>query len=258
MVEAIIDISLRKVAQKDLLESEHKYRKLFEEANDAIFLSDVTTGHIIDANKKAERLLGQSVREIIGMHHSQLYDSKTSRNSTKTRLKENLNDFETTVTRKSGEIVPVHVSSSELTLSGKQLVQEIFRDITDLKQSEKQLIDYQKELRSLASQLSLAEERERRRLAIYVHDHISQVLATCSMKLSALFEEVSSTRTKEAIDEVAQAILTVAANQTYLCPVIVDTVVKNYYGVFNLGYNARGAHRKFVWIDQDLMESMGY
>ena len=258
MVEAIIDISLRKVAQKDLLESEHKYRKLFEEANDAIFLSDVTTGRIIDANKKAERLLGQSVREIIGMHHSQLYDSKTSRNSTKTRLKENLNDFETTVTRKSGEIVPVHVSSSELTLSGKQLVQEIFRDITDLKQSEKQLIDYQKELRSLASQLSLAEERERRRLAIYVHDHISLVLATCSMKLSALFEEVSSTRTKEAIDEVAQAILTVAANQTYLCPVIVDTVVKNYYGVFNLGYNARGAHRKFVWIDQDLMESMGY
>ena len=34
--------------------------------------------------------------------------------------------------------------------------------------------------------------------------------------------------------------------------------VKNYYGVFNLGYNAQGAHRKFVWIDTDLMKSMGY
>ena len=202
MVEAIIDISLRKVAQKDLLEFEHKYRKLFEEANDAIFLSDLDTGYVINANKQAEQLLGRSVKEIIGMNPSQLYDTKKSRNYGKMRLKENLHDFETTVRRKSGEIVPVHISSSEFTLSGKPLVQEIFKDITDLKQSEKQLIDYQKELRSLASQLSLAEERERRRLAIYVHDHISQVLATCSMKLSALSEEVSSARTKKAIDEV--------------------------------------------------------
>jgi PAS domain S-box-containing protein len=202
MVEAIIDISLRKIAEKGLLESEHKYRKLFEEANDAIFLSDVHTGYIVDANKQAELLLGRSVKEIIGMHHSRLYDTKKSRNSGKIRLNENLHDFDTTVSRKSGEIVPVHISSSELTLSGKQLVQEIFRDITNLKQAENQLMDYQKELRSLASQLSLAEERERRRLATYVHDHIGQNIAVCSMKLSALLEELPSTRTKKVIDEV--------------------------------------------------------
>ena len=51
------------------------------------------------------------------------------------------------------------------------------------KRAESQVADYQDNLRSLASSLSLAEERERRRLAVYLHDQIGHTLALANIKL---------------------------------------------------------------------------
>ena len=65
-------------------------------------------------------------------------------------------------------------------------------DITPRKLAEKKLITYQERLRSLASELSLAEERERRRLAADLHDRIGQALAIIKIRLGALRELVSS------------------------------------------------------------------
>ena len=50
--------------------SEEKYRKLLELANDAVFVADVETGIIVEANRKASELIGRPVEEIVGMHHS--------------------------------------------------------------------------------------------------------------------------------------------------------------------------------------------
>ena len=47
---------------------------------------------------------------------------------------------------------------------------------------------YQERLRSLASELSLAEERERRRIAVDLHDQIGQTLALIQIKLQAMRE----------------------------------------------------------------------
>jgi signal transduction histidine kinase len=79
---------------------------------------------------------------------------------------------------------------------------ETLVDISKRKKAETQLLEYQKELRSLASQLSLAEERERRRIATEVHDRISQAMAVCSIKLGALLESASSTRLAKDINEI--------------------------------------------------------
>lgn len=59
-------------------------------------------------------------------------------------------------------------------------------DITAEKQTEQRLIGYQASLRSLTSQLALAEERERRRIATRIHDEISQNLAYAKLCISAL------------------------------------------------------------------------
>jgi len=50
---------------------------------------------------------------------------------------------------------------------------------------------FQQRLRALTSQLSLAEERERKRLATGLHDQIGQPLAVLKMKLDALKEPLS-------------------------------------------------------------------
>jgi PAS domain S-box-containing protein len=46
-----------------------------------------------------------------------------------------------------------------------------------------ELVQHQERLRELATELNLAEQRERRRLATDLHDHLQQILATCKLKL---------------------------------------------------------------------------
>ncbi len=61
-----------------------------------------------------------------------------------------------------------------------------YQETSRRKLAEAQLVEFQERLRSLTSQLSLAEERERRRIAVYLHDNIGQKLAISSIKLGQL------------------------------------------------------------------------
>ena len=58
-------------------------------------------------------------------------------------------------------------------------------NISARKRQEQRLQEYQQRLKSLAGQLTLAEERERRRIATDLHDHIGQSLALCRLQLAA-------------------------------------------------------------------------
>lgn len=59
-------------------------------------------------------------------------------------------------------------------------------DVTARKQAEQQLVEQRRQLRALVSQLAVAEEHERRRIADGLHDDISQLLAAARLKLSLL------------------------------------------------------------------------
>ena len=73
-----------------------------------------------------------------------------------------------------------------------------FQEIKNRKSAEEQLNAFQERLRSLTSQLSLAEERERRRIAVYLHDNIGQKLAISSIKLGQL-KDAALTANSEAL-----------------------------------------------------------
>ncbi|MBN1805382.1 MAG: PAS domain S-box protein [Sedimentisphaerales bacterium] len=75
-------------------------------------------------------------------------------------------------------------------------------DITHRKIAEEQLFDYQEKLKSLASKLSVIEERERYRLATELHDQIGQSLVMSKLKLDSLRESVSSDMPAEILDDV--------------------------------------------------------
>ncbi len=60
------------------------------------------------------------------------------------------------------------------------------KEVLQRRRAEEQLVAYQADLRSLASQLTLAEEQERRRLAVHLHDQIGQNLALSHIKLQEL------------------------------------------------------------------------
>lgn len=73
------------------------------------------------------------------------------------------------------------------------------------------LLCYQEDLRYLASALSLSEQRERRRIAEGLHDHIGQNLALVNMRLSAIHRQVTAPETALMIDEARELISAVIA-----------------------------------------------
>ncbi|MFC1476054.1 PAS domain S-box protein [Candidatus Zixiibacteriota bacterium] len=78
----------------------------------------------------------------------------------------------------------------ERTLELSQTNEDLKREILVRKKIEKKLREHRGELQTLASELSLAEERERRRFAANLHDTISQNLVMAHMKLESLTTDV--------------------------------------------------------------------
>jgi signal transduction histidine kinase len=76
----------------------------------------------------------------------------------------------------------------------------LVQDITDRRQAEERLHAHHKRLRALASELSVVEARERRRLASYLHDHIGQNLAIAKIKLGELRQSASSRGMAASLD----------------------------------------------------------
>jgi PAS domain S-box-containing protein len=78
----------------------------------------------------------------------------------------------------------------------------IFEDITARKRAEEASRVHRERLRSLASELSLTEERERQRIATYLHDQIAQVLVVLRLKVSQLEADAGSTDFPKKIQEI--------------------------------------------------------
>ncbi len=77
-----------------------------------------------------------------------------------------------------------------------------FIDITERKQAEQELYEKQKQLNNMTLELILSEERERRRIAIDLHDTLGQDLILTRMKLGGLNKTELSTKQREIISEI--------------------------------------------------------
>jgi signal transduction histidine kinase len=76
------------------------------------------------------------------------------------------------------------------------------QDITERKLAEKHRSRYQRQLRSLASKLTLTEERERRQLATDLHDSIGQALAISKLKLDGLLNSAAVNAVAGDLEEI--------------------------------------------------------
>ena len=143
-LELAIPITERKKAEAVLTGSEEKYRKLFEESMDAIFVADTESGIIVDCNSAALKLVGREKLELVGQHQS-IFTPKEQMEEEfakvfKKHLKDQTKSLETQIIRKTGEIRDVMVSDTVFELNGKKLMQGTLRDITEQKKTEKSML----------------------------------------------------------------------------------------------------------------------
>ncbi|MDD2708944.1 MAG: PAS domain-containing protein [Verrucomicrobiae bacterium] len=75
-------------------------------------------------------------------------------------------------------------------------------DITARRMAEMASSDYQRQLQSMAMELSMAEERERRELSIWLHDEITQTLAFATLKLEQAIQLEKARGVRGALQEV--------------------------------------------------------
>lgn len=179
----------RRRVEEALRQSEQKYRSLMDGASDAIVLAD-RQGKITEVNLKAEALLGYSEEELLGLNYIQIHPPQIL-----DHVRENFARILTTglgpvhecaIISKDGRVIPVEINHIMVGSGDNQVIQAVFRDVTERKRAGEALRDSEQKLRLLASQLLTVQEKERRRVSRELHDEMGQALTVLKIHMVAI------------------------------------------------------------------------
>src|ERR1035437_9945171 len=160
------DITERKHTDDALAESESRYRQLFENANDIIYVHDLD-GNYISINHAAQRIFGITQAEALSMNMSEIVAPEYL-DLVKRKLSKKLTGstpqtaYDVECVKKDGTRVALEVNSSVIVKNGVPVaIQGIARDITERKQAEAALRKSEERYRDLF---------EKANDLIYTHD----------------------------------------------------------------------------------------
>jgi PAS domain S-box-containing protein len=216
-------IAERKQVEAALRESEERYRELFENARDAIYVHDLD-GNYVRINRAAERLSGYTRDEIVGHKFTEFIapdHARYVRDNFCTKVaKKGETTYEVDVIAKDGRRVPVEVSSRAIYENGELVgIQGMARDISERKLA-------QDALQLFSRRLIEAQEDERRRIARELHDQIGQVLTAVKMNLHTVqrvcHPSESGSYIKDNIEAVDEALRLVRDLSIELRPPVLD------------------------------------
>jgi PAS domain S-box-containing protein len=202
-----IDMTERKQAEGALRESEEKYRRLFNTESDAIMIFDAETLEFIDVNESALSLYGYTREEFLKLRQPAITaEPEESEASIKKTLAGKLIRIPIRYhKKKDGTIFSVEISAGTFTLKNRKVFFGVIRDITKRKLAEETLLNSEKRLHYLSSQLITAQEKERRRISLELHDEMGQALTAISINVRSIEKELPSDLTpliKEKIAEI--------------------------------------------------------
>jgi PAS domain S-box-containing protein len=215
-----MDITERKQAEEALAEGQRALKTVTDNASLAFLILDARQ-QCIFMNPAAEELTGYTLAETLGrpLHDVVHHTRPDGRSYPVTECpidqafpEQNRVQGEEIFVHKDGHFYTVAFTASPIKNTTGTPVGTIveIQDITDRKQAEKalreaqeqlqrwnveleqvvavktsELVQSQTRLRALASELNLAEQRERKRLAAELHDHLQQTLVLGKLKLGA-------------------------------------------------------------------------
>ncbi|MFH0814418.1 MAG: PAS domain S-box protein [Pseudomonadota bacterium] len=188
----VTDITKQKKAEEALREREKHFRSLLQTAGSAIILLSPER-KILEFNKEAERIYGYEKEEVLGKDYVELVFPEEEREVQAEIIDRILNGealrgFENVVRARDGtEREMLWNAIPWFDAEGRTIgCIGIGIDITRQKKIEKALRESEKKLRHLSSELLNAQEKERKRISIELHDELGQSLTTLKLQLRAI------------------------------------------------------------------------
>lgn len=239
-LSVIKEITERKKSELELRESEYKFKMLFNSANDAVFVTQLspekTYGDFIEVNEVACKILGYTKEEFLHLSPSGIISQKfiNDFNIIMDRLLQDGHVIYDTVYRaKDKKLFPVEVNSHLFLFNEKLTVLSIARDITDRKLAEEKLKKSSSLLRGLATHLQTIREEERTLIAREIHDELGQVLTVLKIQISLLGNKLNPEQLtlKEKVnlltELIDQSVESVQKISSKLRPIILDQLGLN-------------------------------
>lgn len=154
-ITAVIrDVTERKMAENALIESERKFRAVFDGVEDIITIVEIREnglpGKYIEVNRAAVEKLGYSRDELLRMTPADMGVSREqSYDIIKNLLRNGSVTFNRTYISRDGRRIPVEVNSRLLELGEMKVAVSVARDITQRLENERRLRESEEKYRSL-------------------------------------------------------------------------------------------------------------
>jgi len=186
-----------KKADERRIESENRFKLLFDNSTDEIFLADFD-GNFIEVNQEVIKRLGYSREELMKKNFTDIKTPKyipLVKKNIDIIIQNGHHVYETEHLTKKGAVIFLEMSSRVIDYFGKKAILSLARDITDRKEIE----------RKIAAAIIETEERERQRFAADLHDGLAPRLSTIKLYPYLLkqgnFNKISPAETLQAVDE---------------------------------------------------------
>jgi|GEM_PF-4428275 len=159
------NISELKVMAKALEKSEHKFKEIFHNANDAMYLHELTLegmpGPFLEVNRAASDMLGYTLEEFQTFTPQNIDASDLNESASTimdTLIREGSVRFEGHHITKDGNHIPVEITTKLFEFDGQARVLSIARNITERKIAEEQLRESEEQFRSMFEKSPVGKE----------------------------------------------------------------------------------------------------
>lgn len=203
IVGVMLDITERKHAEEALRKSEERFRRFFEDVALGIFQS-TKDGVILNVNPAFAEMFGyaapQDLLAAVGNDAAALYVDPMDRKRIIRRIttSEAPIKIETRFRRRDGTSFngDFHAWNVKDRENRFLYLEGFIDDITERKQFEESLRESENRLRFLSSKLLVAQEEERRRISLELHDDLGQELAALKLQMLMMAKRLEKNQTE--------------------------------------------------------------
>lgn len=180
------NIRQRKSFEKSLQLSEAKFRQLFNNAGDAIFIVD-SDGNILEVNQAACDRMGYSHREFLALPYKNVLSQEQADNLRQQFEKVQLYRqlfFESIHMTRSNLAIPVEVGCTVIDFNGRPAFLNIARDISERKKAEEEI-----HLQTRLLEQEIAEHRQTEQLLITERNNLNAIFKSAPVGMALLNSE---------------------------------------------------------------------